>query len=75
MEKSAWEGNPEVRAARPRLQLQKRSVPDPVGGKAPVAQTSIFGGAKPREEGKTEYDKKREAAAKEAAKANANAGK
>lgn len=67
-EKSSWEGTSESRAGRPRLQLQKRTVKDPVGGK-PAASASIFGGAKPREEGQTAYDKKKaeEAARKKSA--------
>jgi len=57
-DRAAWEGTTESRAARPRLKLQKRSVQAPVGGKSETAGSSIFGGAKPREEGTTEYDKK-----------------
>eukprot|EP00041_Stephanoeca_diplocostata_P007065 m.97528 g.97528 ORF g.97528 m.97528 type:complete len:387 (+) comp16707_c0_seq1:154-1314(+) len=56
-DKSAWEGTAESRAGRPRLQLKKRSVP--VSGNTSGGGSSIFGGAKPREEGKTAYDKKR----------------
>lgn len=38
-------------AGRPRLKLQPRTIKDPVNAMAETSQTStIFGGAKPREE-------------------------
>ena len=42
------EATPEERAARPKLSLQKRSTDAPVG--AAQTQSSLFGGARPREE-------------------------
>lgn len=56
---SVWEGTAESRASRPRLQLKKRSVPTSGGGASGSGGSSIFGGAKPREEGQTAYDKKK----------------
>lgn len=73
-EKNSWEGTTESRAGRPRLQLKKRSAAAaPSGKKTDATKSSIFGGAKPREEGQTAYDKKRAAERAEAKKAAAAA--
>jgi TAG lipase/steryl ester hydrolase/phospholipase A2/LPA acyltransferase len=46
-EEELREATPEERAARPKLNLQKRSTDAPVGA---AAKSSLFGGARPREE-------------------------
>lgn len=65
---SAWEGDAETRARRPKLQLKKRTVKDPPAAQVSTqAQASIFGGARPRDE--SAYDRKKAAELEAAATA------
>eukprot|EP00041_Stephanoeca_diplocostata_P014010 m.251667 g.251667 ORF g.251667 m.251667 type:complete len:393 (-) comp19541_c0_seq1:178-1356(-) len=65
---SAWEADEASRAQRPKLRLAKRSTKVPPASTPAVAPSSIFGGAKPRDE--SVYQKRKERTASESDAAN-----